>query len=322
MSEILVVLQCLTPCLDPTTFHRLVLIVTAMVTMTGRVTMLGLSRWTEQGGSYRTIQRFFATKISWLQLNWYLIRHQFHDPEEVMILGGDETVVTKSGRETYGLGKFFSSIFGKPVSGIAVFPLSLISTTTRRSFPVFPRQIVKSQPEDAGASSSNGRSNGNGNGNGNGRPKGSKNRNRADVEFSPYLLGIQEMVRTVQAMIGPALPLMYMALDGAFGHNYALQMVRRCGLHLISKLQANSALYFPYTGPYSGRGPRRKYGDKLTYDRLPAQYLPHRSTHDDLRTDIYHIPQRVAQTVSAIAECRHHGQNPSQNPCLGPCHSV
>ena len=30
--------------------------------MTGRVTMLGLSRWAEKGGSYRTVQRFFKEK--------------------------------------------------------------------------------------------------------------------------------------------------------------------------------------------------------------------------------------------------------------------
>jgi hypothetical protein len=29
-------------------------------------------------------------------------------------------------------------------------------------------------------------------------------------------------------------------------------------LHLISKLRCDAALYFPYTGPYAGRGPHRK----------------------------------------------------------------
>ena len=34
-----------------------------MLTMTGRVTMLGISRWAEKGGSYRTTQRFFNKQI-------------------------------------------------------------------------------------------------------------------------------------------------------------------------------------------------------------------------------------------------------------------
>jgi putative transposase len=31
-----------------------------------RATMLNLSRWTEQGGSYRSVQRFYQTPINWL----------------------------------------------------------------------------------------------------------------------------------------------------------------------------------------------------------------------------------------------------------------
>jgi len=35
------------------------LIIDAMLSMMGRLTMLGLSRWTEKSGSYRTMQLFF-----------------------------------------------------------------------------------------------------------------------------------------------------------------------------------------------------------------------------------------------------------------------
>jgi putative transposase len=34
-------------------------VIEAMLSMSGRVTMRGLSRWSDKGGSYRTIQRFF-----------------------------------------------------------------------------------------------------------------------------------------------------------------------------------------------------------------------------------------------------------------------
>jgi putative transposase len=46
-------------------------------------------------------------------------------------------------------------------------------------------------------------------------------------------------------------------------------MVKMCGLSLISKLQCNSALYYLYEGEYKGRGPRRKYGDKVNYQQIP-----------------------------------------------------
>jgi putative transposase len=59
MPHIMLVLAGLSHGLNATTLHRLAAIVEAMLAMTGRITMLGVSRWTESGGSYRTVQRFF-----------------------------------------------------------------------------------------------------------------------------------------------------------------------------------------------------------------------------------------------------------------------
>jgi hypothetical protein len=39
------------------------LIIPAITIMTERVTMLGISRWTDRDGSYRTVQRLFQTII-------------------------------------------------------------------------------------------------------------------------------------------------------------------------------------------------------------------------------------------------------------------
>ena len=77
--------------------------------------------------------------------------------------------------------------------------------------------------------------------------------------------------------------------DGELGHHDALQMVQQVGLHLISKLRYNSALYLPYDGPYSGRGPRRKYGQKLDYQNIPSEYLRSKSVDEDIETQIYQM---------------------------------
>jgi hypothetical protein len=90
-------------------------------------------------------------------------------------------------------------------------------------------------------------------------------------------------------LIGTHLPIMYFVFDGAFGHNDALQMVRQLGLHLISKLRYDAALYFPYDGPYAGRGKRKKYGKKLDYQHIPETYLKDFSVEKDIRTKIYQM---------------------------------
>jgi putative transposase len=63
MTEILTLLQNIAPLFEKTTFNQMGRIVYAMLASSGRITMLGLSRWAEKGGSYRTIQRFHSTLL-------------------------------------------------------------------------------------------------------------------------------------------------------------------------------------------------------------------------------------------------------------------
>ena len=70
MLEIIALLTCFDQTLPGTNQRQLAVIITAMLRMTGRVTMLGMSRWTDKGGSYRTIQRFFHTVQPWAQMLW------------------------------------------------------------------------------------------------------------------------------------------------------------------------------------------------------------------------------------------------------------
>ena len=135
--------QCLKPYVTATTLRQLSRITFALLVMTGRVTMLGLSRWAGKGGSDRTVQRFFATVIPWAMLFWVFFRQHVYCPEDVYLLAGDAVVVTKAGKHTHGLDRFFASLYGKPVPGLAFFTLALVSTQERRSFPLHVEQVVR-----------------------------------------------------------------------------------------------------------------------------------------------------------------------------------
>jgi len=284
MPDIIIVLTCLSQYLAPTTLRQLSRVTEAMLSMTGRVTMKGISRWTGQGGSYRTVQRFFNTSLSWCKLQWVLIRHHLLEPDDVILMGGDEVVVTKSGKQTHGLERFFSSLYGKAVPGLCFLSLSLISVKRRTSYPVMMEQIDKKpsdNPPEVAKKKSPGKR---------GRPKGSKNRNRRDGMLSPALRFVQETITRFLRLIGDHLKVCYFVYDGAFGHNDALQMVTQLGLHLISKLRHDAALYFPYDGPYAGRGKRKKDGKKLDYRRIADTYLKTSSVDKDIQTQIYQMP--------------------------------
>jgi putative transposase len=281
MADIMVVLGCLSPCLDTTTFRQLCCVSEAMVSMSGRVTMRGISRWTNKGGSYRTFQRFFYTPLNWMTLQWVLIRHHLLDEGATILAAGDHVVVTKAGKKTYGLDRFFSSLYGKAVPGLCFLSLSLISVKRRKSSPALTEQVAKApvaqKPPQKTSTGSRG------------RPKGSKNRNRREVELRPSLRFIQGHLARLLEQISDHLKVVYFLFDGEFGHNDALQMVRQLGLHLVSKLRDNSALYFPYEGPYAGRGPRRKYGKKLDDRNLPSKHLKITSIADGIKTDMYQM---------------------------------
>ena len=301
MVTIVSLLACLNPVLAPTLQHQFSRIALALLTMTGRVTMRGLSRWAGPGGSYRTVQRFFSATLPWASLFWLFFRAHCFAPEDVYLLAGDEVVVTKAGKRTHGLDRFFSSLYGKPVPGLAFFALSLVSTRARHSFPLRVEQVVRTAEERTSEPRRRGRAappavpprpRG--------RPKGRKTTDKTAVPLSPELQRIKGMVTALLQLIDRVVPLTYLVLDGHFGTNAALQMVRQCDLHLISKLRADSALYLRYDGPYAGRGPRRKYGDKLSYRAIPERYLQQTTIAQGVETRIYRLEALHKEFAAAL----------------------
>ena len=147
--DIVALFQCLQPYVPSTTRRQLSRMAGALLVMTGRVTRLGLSRWAGPGGSYRTGQRFFSTVIPWARLFWVFFRPYVSCPDDVSLAAGDAVVVTTAGKSTSGLERFFASLYGKPVPGLAFFTVSLVSVQHRRSLPMRVEPGVRSDAEKA-----------------------------------------------------------------------------------------------------------------------------------------------------------------------------
>ena len=179
MSEIVSLFSVFRLHLSEATLRQFCQIVFAVLAMTGGVTMRNISRWMPQGGSYRTVQRFFNTVLPWQKLYSVFFETHLFDPDDVYLLAGDEAIVPKIGNKTYGLSRFFSSTIGKAIPGLAFFAVSIISVKQRRSYPMCMEQVVRGEvsatpPKKATASkpAETKRKPG--------RPKGSKNRNKTD----------------------------------------------------------------------------------------------------------------------------------------------
>jgi putative transposase len=290
MTEILALLQNIAPVLEPVTFRQMSRIILAMLVVSGRITMLGLSRWADKGGSYRTIQRWYHSEFSWEILHWTLFLKSLLKFLDEYIIAGDETVIGKAGKETYGLDRFFSGLKKQVIPGLSFFVLSLVNVEEEHSYPLQIAQTVKSAEEKAASKArkeaerakplEEKRKHG--------RPKGSKNKVKSDaVELNPELLRVQSALRHLLKTIGMVLPLKYVVLDGHFGNYPSAFMVKGENLDLISKMRSDAALYETVKEMPNKLGRPRKYGNKVEVGKMDEQYLKSTSIEDNLRTDIY-----------------------------------
>jgi putative transposase len=284
--DILSLFACFELLLPKVTVRQLVIIARAILTLTGRVSMLGISRWSEKGGSYRTIQRFFSTALPWREMFSMFFETHIFNPAHEYILAGDETVVSKSGKQTFGIDRFFSGLQGKVIRGLSFFVFSVVDVSERKSYPLAIAQTVKNelgkpvlknrrkrQPKKPKARP--------------GRSLGSRNRDKNQLGLSPELRRLDEMLDLLLKLIRGFLKVRYLAMDGHFGHNQAVLMARKNGLELISKLRRDAAIFEKYEGGQKAKGAKKKYGERLKYDLLSPQYLKKSEREKEVVTNYY-----------------------------------
>ena len=289
MTEILTLLGTFAPLLESATVRQMSQVIFGMLVISGRITMLGLSRWTEKGGSYRSIQRLYQSVLPWQAIQWLFFRKRFLKPEDEYIVAGDEVVVSKAGKKTHGLDRFFSGVQQQVIPSLSFFTFSLVNVRQEQSYPLQATQTVKSAEEKAAsrAKAEAKKEKKQGQKGKPGRPKGSRNKAKQTVVLNPELVRIQTALQTLLKTIDAAIRLKYVVMDGHFGNYPSAYMIRQANLHLISKLRSDAALYPAFAGAHPGSGRKPKYGAKIKARNRDAKYLKDTHIKNCLRTDIY-----------------------------------
>jgi hypothetical protein len=284
MTDILALLQSIAPIVSTTLLQQMSHVIYGMLITNGRITMLEISRWTEAGGSYRTIQRWYHRKMLWLQIHWIFFTSRLLKPGHEYIAAGDEVVFGKAGKETYGIGRFFSSLQNRVIPSLSFFVFSLIDVKERRSYPIQVVQMVKEKEEkkkkEKGEPAKAVKRPV-------GRPKGSKNKKNENPVLSSELLRIQPVLQAFLTVLKGVLAIQYLVMDGHFGNYPSAWMVLQTDLHFISKLRYDAALYEPFAGKYCGHGPHPKYGDKVDVRKMKKKYLKSDTKKNGIRTQVY-----------------------------------
>ena len=284
MTDILALLQSIAPVVSTTILQQMSHVIYGMLITNGRITMLEISRWTEAGGSYRTIQRWYHRKLLWLQIIWIFFTSRLWKPGHEYIAAGDEVVFGKAGKETYGIGRFFSSLQKRVIPSLSFFVFSVIDVQERQSYPIQVVQMVKEKEEnkkkEKGKPAKAAKRPV-------GRPKGSRNKKNENPMLSSELLRIQPVLQAFLAILKGVLAVHYLVMDGHFGNYPSAWMVMQTGLHFVSKLRYDAALYEPFTGKYCGHGPHPKYGDKIEVRKMKKKYLKSDTKKNGMRTQVY-----------------------------------
>jgi len=196
----------------------------------GRATFENLARYSQF--TELTFRRHFASYFDWLSFNKACI--DFTQGPFIGVV--DCSFLPKSGRETFGLDKFWSSCAGKAQRGLEVSLLACVNTINKQCFALEASQTP---------------------------PNITQKKGKPYSRLSWYLEQIADCL--------PHLPtLLYCVADGYYAKKEVFTLFIDHNRHLITRLRHDAALYYLWTkGRQPGqRGPTRRYDGKAVFTDL------------------------------------------------------
>src|SRR6476646_9949980 len=209
------------------------LFVTILV-LRGRVNFRNLSRYCDY--SERTIARQFREPFDWPDLHQRVLMTAL-DPRAELVSAHDASFISKSGKQTFGLGHFFNGCTSRAERGLEISTLAVVDVTRRCALTLAVAQTpagekaTKAEPDDT------------------------------RVDF--YTQQLHEHRHRLPPSIT------YHCVDGYYAKKKYMDAVVSLNLHAITKLRRDADCWFLYTGPHpQRRGARRKYAGKVNFQDL------------------------------------------------------
>ena len=209
------------------------LFVTILV-LRGRVNFRNLSRYCDY--SERTIARQFREPFDWPDFHQRVLMTAL-DPRAELVSAHDASFISKSGKQTFGLGHFFNGCASRAERGLEMSTLAVVDVTRRCAFTL---AVAQTPP---------------------GKDATKAEQDETRVDFYTQQLRAQRH----------RLPLgiTYHCVDGYYAKKKYIDAVISLDLHAITKLRSDADCWFAYTGPHpKRRGAKRKYDGKVNFQAL------------------------------------------------------
>jgi hypothetical protein len=214
----------------------------AILALRGRVTGRNLSRYCEY--SERTMARQFRASFDWPDFHQRVMNLAL-DPRSELVSAQDASFIPKSGKHTFGLGRFFNGCASRAERGLEISTVAVVDVTRRCAFTL---AVAQTPP-----------------GKGEAMPQPSEDETRMDF--------YKQQLHAHRHRLPPAVT--YHCADGYFAKKKYIDEVVALHLHPITKLRHDANCRFLYTGAYpKRRGPKRKYDGKVNFHALDRfEYL-------------------------------------------------
>ena len=220
-----------------------------LLLLPGHVTFRNLSRYSPY--HERTFARWFARDWDFVSLNRAAIV-EVVPPNNEHILAFDPSVVSKSGKHTYGLDMFWNGAHSRAEKGLEISTLAWVDVSHNSAYAL---SVEQTPPAPTPATE--------------------------ETRIDSYLAQIKHVV-TTQPLAG----LTYLAVDGYFSKKKVVDGISALGLHVVGKLRRDANLRHLYDGPQrASRGRPKIYDGKVNVNTL-ARFEPVES--DDAEIELYY----------------------------------
>jgi DDE superfamily endonuclease len=213
-----------------------------ILALRGRGTFRNLSRYCEY--SERTMARQFRAAFDWPDFHPRVMNAGL-DSRSELLSAQDASFIPKRGKQTFGLGPFFTSCANRAERGLESSTVAVVEVTRRCVFTLAGAQTPPG--EDAAA------------------PPQEEDETRIDC--------YKKHLREHRQRLPPSVT--YPCVDGYFAKKKYIDEVVTLTLHPIPKLRGDADCRFLYPGPHpQRRGPQRKYDGKVNFqDRRRVEDL-------------------------------------------------
>ena len=224
-----------------------------LLMLPGHATFRNMSRYSPY--HERTFARWYDTNLDWVALNKAaIIEIVPADHEQALII--DASFVSKSGKHTYGLDRFWNGSHSRTEKGLEISALAWLDLTEKCAYGLSVEQTPPSPEPSASESSAS--------------ESSASESSASDIsapETTRMDVYLDQLRRVVKAH--DLTWLRYLLMDGAYSKQNFVDGVRDLGLHPIGKLRADANMRYLYQGPKRpGPGRPKTYDGKVDWSDL------------------------------------------------------